>query len=69
MLFRKNIEPACAYCRHSSLIDDESAICVKKGVVMLWSKCRHFNYDPLKRIPDTPKKPSTEGVDPSAFEL
>ncbi len=69
MLFRKNIEPACAYCRHSSPIDDEAVICVKKGVVAPWGRCRRFSYDPLKRSPEAPRKPSAAGLDPSAFEL
>ena len=44
MLFRKDLEPCCAYCTHGSYIDDESVICVKKGVVKSWGKCRRFEY-------------------------
>jgi hypothetical protein len=69
MLFRKDIEPACAYCQHSSPVDDESVICSKKGIMQPWSRCRKFNYDPLKRVPEFQPKPSTKGIDPSSFDI
>ena len=33
MLFRKDIEPRCAYCTRSAPLDDDSLLCAKKGVV------------------------------------
>ena len=33
MLFRKNIDPRCAYCAKGSRINDEQVVCVKRGVV------------------------------------
>ena len=38
-LFRKDIEKHCAYCR---------------GIVDSADHCRHFCYDPLKRVPPRP---------------
>ena len=32
-LFRKNIEPRCAYCARGARIDDGHVACVKRGVV------------------------------------
>ncbi|MDD6188528.1 MAG: hypothetical protein PUB32_02990 [Clostridiales bacterium] len=69
MLFRKNVEPCCSYCAHSSPIDEETVICVKKGVVKSWGKCRRFEYDPLKREPETPSKPVTSGLSEDDFKI
>ncbi len=32
--------------------DKDSVLCEKKGIVEPDSKCRHYKYDPLKRVPD-----------------
>ena len=55
MLFRKKIERSCAYCAHATKLDEESVLCIKKGVVSIFKKCRKFEYDPCKRIPGKPK--------------
>ena len=68
MLFRKSIEPACAYCVRAYAGEDDSIICTKKGVMQPWQRCRSFEYDPLKRQPEAPLPPVTK-VDPSAFLL
>ncbi len=69
MLFRKDIEPCCAYCVHSSYVDDESLICVKKGIVKTWGKCRRFTYDPLRRVPEAPAKPFDAGLTEEDFQI
>lgn len=51
MLFRKKIHRSCSYCIHSTVLDEEQFLCVKKGVVSAAKKCRKFSYDPCKRIP------------------
>lgn len=53
-LFRKNIEPRCAYCTRSSKLDDRFCACRFFGVVALGYHCHFFKYDPLKRIPPKP---------------
>ena len=68
MLFRKSIEPACAYCTHGYAGEDDSVICTKKGIMQPWQRCRSFNYDPLKRQPEAPLPPVTN-VDPDTFRL
>lgn len=55
MLFRKRIEKSCSYCQYGTILDDESVLCTKRGVVSLDGKCRKFVYDPIKRIPSKPK--------------
>lgn len=43
--------PCCIYCCHSRKLDEDSVICVKKGVQSSGSCCSFFLYDPLKRTP------------------
>ena len=52
--FRKDIEKRCAYCTCGSVISDTEAVCSRKGVVDAAHHCRHFKYDPLKRVPPRP---------------
>ena len=54
MLFRRHIEPCCAYCARGTNISDTETICYKKGVVSASGQCRSFRYDPLKREPPAP---------------
>lgn len=54
MLFQKDIEPRCAYCRHGSLLNEEQVMCLKKGIVSPAGSCRRFKYEPLKRTPPKP---------------
>ena len=36
-------------------LDEDRMICKKKGIVDKSKKCRHFDYDPLKRDPAKPR--------------
>ena len=47
------MERACAYCARAVRIDENTMVCVKKGVVNPEDACRRFRYDPLKRIPES----------------
>ena len=55
-IFRKDIDPQCAYCEHgTTTANKETVICKKQGAVMQsFSKCKKFKYDPLKRQPRSP---------------
>ena len=55
MLFRKNMDPRCAYCDKGNQINDEEVICKKRGIVPMDGCCRAFRYDPLKREPTMSK--------------
>ncbi|MBP5166563.1 MAG: hypothetical protein ILP09_04815 [Oscillospiraceae bacterium] len=68
MLFRKDIEPSCSYCVNSSSIDEETMICVRKGITSPWQRCERFQYDPLKRVPDPPEEPADIPVSPECFD-
>ena len=54
-LFKGNIEPQCAYCEHAEITEgSDVAVCRKIGGIMqLYSKCKKYKYDPLKRQPKT----------------
>ena len=54
MLFKKDIEPRCAYCKRSATLDEDRVMCMKKGVVSAADSCNRFKYDPLKRVPPKP---------------
>ena len=54
MLFEKDIEPRCAYCKRSVALDEDQVMCIKKGIVSPAGACRRFQYDPLKRVPPKP---------------
>ena len=54
MLFTKNIEPRCLYCKLGKTLDKETTLCKKRGVTKPDSSCRAFRYDPLKRVPPRP---------------
>ena len=53
-LFRKNIDPRCAYCQRGQQISETDVMCVKHGIVPVEHHCRGFHYDPLKRVPPRP---------------
>ncbi len=57
MLFTKKIEPRCAYCKKGVALEEDSVLCIKKGVVSPGWHCRGFRYDPLKRVPPPPASP------------
>ena len=53
-LFRKDIEPRCAYCRFGIRLDENKVGCRHRGVMDAGYKCWRFRYDPLKRVPPAP---------------
>ncbi len=69
MLFRKNIEPRCAYCQRGSLINEREVACVKRGIVPMEHACRSFRYDPLKRVPPRPAVLDTGNLDEKDFSI
>ena len=44
MLFRKDIEPRCAYCKKGNALSDREVICVKRGIVAAEDSCRAFRF-------------------------
>ena len=69
MLFRKHIEPRCAYCVHGATISETQVACVKRGVVSAEYRCGSFRYEPLRRIPQRPAELPTKKMKAEDFEL
>lgn len=69
MLFRNKIEKSCSYCSYSTKLNDEQALCIKRGVVNLCGKCRKFSYDPCKRLPVKEKAIDFQKYDKEDFSL
>lgn len=69
MLFRKDIDPRCAYCTRGSRIGEDKVACVKRGIVPPEDHCAAFKYDPLKRVPPRPVKLDTDKLTPEDFEI
>ncbi|MEG0779612.1 MAG: hypothetical protein RRY95_05980 [Oscillospiraceae bacterium] len=69
MLFRKNIDPRCAYCARGSQINEREVACEKKGIVAVEDHCRAFRYDPLKRVPPRPAVLETDKLKDADFSL
>ena len=69
MLFRKDMEPRCAYCARGARIDEGHVACVKRGVVAGTDKCPAFRYDPLRRTPPRPAELNTAKLSPEDFQV
>lgn len=67
--FRKDIEPRCAYCAHGSTISDREVACSRRGVVDSADSCRHFRYDPLRRVPPRHATLNPKAHSPEDFSL
>ena len=69
MLFRRDIEPRCAYCAKGSVINEREVVCPRKGVVAVEFHCRAFKDDPLKRVPPRPVKLDTTRLKAEDFSI
>ena len=69
MMFRKDIEPRCAYCEHAGEADGTTVLCKRKGSVPPESSCRAFRYDPLKRVPSPHPTLKLDTTTKEDFEL
>ena len=69
MLFRKKIQKSCAYCAHSTQLDEESMLCLKRGIVPANNACRKFKYDPCRRVPLKMKTPDFSKFKDEDFSL
>ena len=68
-LFRKDIEPRCAYCEKGSQLSETEVACVKRGIVPAEHHCGAFRYDPLKRVPPRPAKFGSASLKEEDFKL
>ncbi len=69
MLFRKDIDRCCAYCKFAGSAGEEQMICAKRGLVSPMDQCRAFAYDPLKRTPSRAKSPDFAALNERDYSL
>lgn len=69
MLFRKKIEKQCAYCAHSTALNEEQIHCPKKGVKDPSDHCMFFTYDATKRVPAKAKAVDFEKYEAYDYSL
>lgn len=69
MLFRKHIEPHCAYCKKAEPVEPGYVVCRKRGIVSEADHCRAFRYDPLRRVPPRPAAPDFSKYDGRDYSL
>jgi len=59
----RELDKACAYCENASVLHDRDfMLCSERGVVSAGYSCRHFSYDPLKRVP-MPRRPIDSDIE------
>lgn len=66
--FNKELPRSCKYCAFGkdSLFGGE-VLCKKRGVTSPTDYCRHYKYDPLRRVPEKVK--IADGYKPEDFSL
>ena len=61
-------EPACEFCRYGkSAPDGSSVLCSVRGVMRRQSRCKKYEYDPIKRRPN--RAPLLPEYDAEEFAL
>lgn len=69
VLFRKDMEPSCSYCRKGQQVNERQVLCLKRGIVPPEHHCRAFQYDPLKRVPPRPAALDADRLKQEDFAL
>ena len=69
MLFDRNIEPSCLYCRYGRKLGDNEIACLKRGIVDGTGFCGAFHYEPTKRIPQTARRLIASNLTEEDFSL
>ena len=69
MLFRKDIEPRCEYCRYGTALGEGEIGCLKFGVTLVGESCPKFRYSPVKREPEKRLRVNASQYSAEDFEL
>lgn len=69
MLFDRDIEPSCAYCRYSTPMGRGEIACIRRGIMMSYGSCGSFRYEPTKRVPEHMPGLNTSGLTEEDFAL
>jgi len=62
MLFRRNVDPCCGYCRYGMSLGNEEIACSKRGIMTTEGKCTSFRYEPTKRKPEHTNVPNIKEI-------
>lgn len=69
MLFKKDIEPSCTYCRYGRPLGNNEIGCIKLGIVSVDGRCKRFAYNPLARKPTMHLPLNKDRYDEKQFSL
>ena len=69
MLFKRNIEPSCTYCRHGTDLGYDVIVCIKRGIMASYGSCGAFRYEPTKRVPEVTQNLHAAGFSLEDFSL
>jgi len=69
MLFDRNIEPRCVYCRHGSVLGYGKVACKRRGIMSAEGSCGAFRYEPTKRIPEIPHELDASNLTKEDFSI
>jgi hypothetical protein len=69
MLFDRNIEPSCSYCRYGTALGQDEIMCIKRGIMAAHGSCMAFRYEPTKRIPEVSPGFNVSGLSEDDFSL
>ena len=69
MLFDRNIEPNCGYCRYGANLGFGEIACAKHGIMAAHGNCSAFRYEPTKREPIVSQRPKKSEFSEDDFSL
>ena len=69
MIFNRNIEPSCSYCRFGTTLGNDEYACTKRGIVSAFNSCGSFRYEPTKREPEALPKLKTSALSEEDFAI
>ena len=69
MLFDRNIEPSCTYCRYGTYMGYDEVMCRRRGIMFAGGNCVMFRYEPTKRMPRMTPQLRTSGLSEEDFSL
>ena len=69
MLFRRDIEPRCEYCKHGTAFGEGEIGCIKLGITSNGESCPKFRYNPIKREPEKQMRVDYSKFTSEDFEL
>ena len=69
MLFRRNIEPRCAYCNYGMSMGFGEIACSKRGIMEDNGNCGLFRYEPTKRKPEYARNKAAKKIKNTDFSI